>query len=377
MKLHILLAAIMLPIAGWAQEMKQLTISSTNIENPSVAISCTPAENPIIIYHSKITDLKFSDPFILDQRYIAEEQKYMLCVKAKRKYNIRIIHPDFAIQKHSIGKLEDRQVVEFILNAVTPTPLSSTYKVNVTAEPNNTIVYIDGVVRGKTPKDIEITPGRHFIKLKHSGYFTRGFYKNIKRNDVTYVDKRMYSKTFLNLNALYGFDAWGAEIGLTANNFSVAVNGLYRPDRYYYAKAEAVPLVDESNPHIAGREVRVAGDSLTIGWAVKAGFTFGWPVITRINVGYGRRGVAYRKSYTATGDFELTDPDGMLVRVKRNDMLKGTKQYIEQRDYYIIGAQVSLFRKFNVQADYWYSEEQKEWVLGFGLNLFGRGGRTG
>lgn len=344
---------------GFSTVMQQITVKEN--KTVTVTVKMFPTKQVVVtanIYKARI---------FIDGKYVG---------KTRLEYDLGMGKHKILIEKDNY--LPDSTTIE--IKEVSPNTQTVSfnnmqerlYAVRVNTRPNNVKVLLDGSYYSSSPANVYTTTGMHTFKLKKPGYFTRSIVKYVNTHNTSRINKNMFPKNLISLNAIYGLQSWGGELGIMGGNLSVAVGWLPRMKHNFYPEQ---PNTNFIIPDYIGSSLSANGrvpakDTAGYGLVFKGGISFGRPIPTRIHVGYAIRKIYYNNAYKADVDFDLEDGYGRKTHVSSGEVLRGNTIYEEELEYYVVGMQVCLFRYFNVSADYWYNERQSDIVVGAGVNIF-------
>ena len=111
-----------------------------------------------------ITTLPQGADIILDNTRYDEKSDVLLSRIAAGKHQLKLI-------KGSIGAIQEISILHNQINRVEIKLKALTVKVNVESTPFGADVFVDTILKGKTPLSIPMTAGKHSLKLSRKGYF--------------------------------------------------------------------------------------------------------------------------------------------------------------------------------------------------------------
>jgi hypothetical protein len=282
-------------------------------------------------------------------------------------HSIRLEKDYYESKTESIVIHENDQSGNFSFTLV---PLK--YSIYVSSKPTDAYVSLDGRSMGSTTINISTTRGLHNIKIERDHYFPRSFITNVSTSGNSSVNKVLYPKRLLNLNALYGFQSWGVSAGGTISYFSLSVDIFpsIKNTAFTTNISNTTTSFDFNPTYMATTYQKISViDSAGFGWAVKGGFVLLKPFMIRIHGGYGIRSFKYNDVYKVIKDGTYSGSGGS-GSIYKDELIRGKEQKKEDFKSVIVGIEIPI-RHLNFRVDYWFDSERGQGpVFGLGFNIF-------
>lgn len=245
-----------------------------------------------------------------------------------------------------------------------------TYNTAFSSTPTSSHVTIDGKLIGKTPIWIDLSYGKHKVKIEKAGFFTNK--KNIFVNKPYLYESKLLKSSYFLLGLAYGLDQYKFNLGYVHNGILADLGLHYNNNKYKGINSNSLSIenvtVEDINLYDIEDYRIYQNDSKTLSFSGRLGITITKPFVFIITIGgtYIRTD-KFQKVFIAKHDY-IAENSGYMVN--KNDLFSVPTIFLYSYGAFTTGLIIPIFDRFYVSSEFYSNSDIGPGVsLGFGLKF--------